>query len=63
MSQAVTDTVVAFEVGTVNMDMFDWLLDMAPDTWWNETLSNGRIIGISFKYPEDAVAFKLKFAL
>ena len=63
MSQSVTDTIVSFDIGKIDMDIFDWLIDMTPDTWWNETLPNGRIIGISFKYPEDATAFKLRFGL
>ena len=60
MSQSVTDTVVEFELSSIDMyTMMTWVFTLKDETYWVEKDVNGRVIGMSFKYPEDATAFKL----
>ena len=63
MKPSITDTIVEFDIKDFNMNIFDWLVDMSPDTWCYETIPSGRTIGISFKNENDAIIFKLKFGL
>lgn len=64
MMQSVNDTVVEFELTKVDLSaMLRWLATLANKTWWPERDTYGRIIGMSFRYPEDAAVFKLKFKL
>lgn len=64
MSQSTNDIVVEFELTDVDLGaILQWLVTLADKTWWPERDTYGRIIGMSFKYPEDAAIFKLKFEL
>jgi hypothetical protein len=67
MNQSVTtdtdtdNTIVKFDRVYIDQKMSDWLLDIAP--LFRVIERNYDIISISFRYPEDAIIFKLKFGL
>ena len=57
------ETMVTFDLYKFSVENgADWLLTIGVDNWW-PIRGNGRIMGISFRYEEDAIAFKLKYNL
>lgn len=64
MSRSTTDTVVEFEIHRNDFgEMMHWMFTIDTNTWWTAKAANGRIIGFSFRHPQDAVAFKLRFGI
>lgn len=66
MSQSVTDTIVEFDIlhnDNEFLEMMKWLEVLVHEVWWLEKSTNGRIVGISFRHKEDAIAFRLKFGV
>ena len=47
----------------IENETFAWLINIGVDNWWPIRGHLGKIIGISFRFEEDAIAFKLKFNL
>jgi len=64
MSEA-KETKVEFDLYkfSVENETFGWLINIGVDNWWPIRGHLGKIIGISFRHEEDAIAFKLKYNL
>lgn len=64
MTQSGSDIIVEFDIMKADLRaILNWLktLPAEDEIWWIEKDTNGRTIGMSFKYPEDANIFKLRF--
>lgn len=59
------ETTVKFDLYkfSIENETFCWLINIGVDNWWPIRGHLGRIEGISFRYEEDAIAFKLKYNL
>lgn len=59
------ETMVTFDLYkfAVENETFGWLMQIGVDNWWPIRGHLGKIEGLSFRYEEDAIAFKLKYNL